>query len=138
MQEPVTISFGDDPAFDDDRDYGDDYDDEQYTRQAARKPIVHEDDSFVFGESKVEEPAEVSVPELKAVPAEEKTEAEEEVLAETKPDKKALKAERKAEREALKAEKKAAKAEKKNDKKSNVRAPQVRFPDLDILEDDDE
>ena len=138
MQEPVTISFGDDPAFDDDRDYGDDYDDEQYTRQAARKPIVHEDDSFVFGESKVEEPAEVSVPELKAVPAEEKTEAEEEVLAETKPDKKALKAERKAEREALRAEKKAAKAEKKNDKKSNVRAPQVRFPDLDILEDDDE
>ena len=138
MQEPVTISFGDDPAFDDDRDYGDDYDDEQYTRQAARKPIVHEDDSFVFGESKVEEPAEVSVPELKAVPAEEKTEAEEEALAETKPDKKALKAERKAEREALKAEKKAAKAEKKNDKKNNVRAPQVRFPDLDILEDDDE
>ena len=74
MQEPVTISFGDDPAFEDDRDYGDDYDDEQYTRQAARKPIVHEDDSFVFGESKVEEaPAEVSVPELKAVPEEAET-----------------------------------------------------------------
>ncbi|MCR5059836.1 MAG: cell division ATP-binding protein FtsE [Saccharofermentans sp.] len=130
MQEPVTISFGDDPAFEDDRDYGDDYDDEQYIRQAARKPIVHEDDSFVFGESKVEEaPAEVSVPELKAVPEE----AETEVPAETKPDKKALKAERKAEKKAAKA----AKADK-NDKKSNVRAPQVRFPDLDILEDDDE
>ena len=145
IQEPVTISFGDDPAFEDDRDYGDDYDDDQYTRQVAKTPapIVHEDNSFVFGESKVEEaPAAEPVQEERVAPAVEETvEAE----AEIRPDKKALKAERKAEKEALKAEKKAAKAakadkktEKKTDKKSNVRAPQVRFPDLDILEDDDE
>ena len=117
VREPVKISFGDDPAFEDDRDYGDDFDDEQYARQVLKAPEMTEETSFVFGESVVEEPAEEIVP---AKPQ-----------AEAKPDKKALKA-------AKKAEKKAAKAEKKNEKKSNVRAPQVRFPDLDILEDDDE
>ena len=53
MDVPVGLSFGDDPNFDEDRDYGDDYDDDQFAiRKAEVTPAVTTPvPSVVFGET---------------------------------------------------------------------------------------
>ena len=66
MDIPTGISFGDDPAFEPDRDYGDDYDDEQYVRQQTA-PATVAPMPVVFGESAAEPEPEI-VPAAPEVP----------------------------------------------------------------------
>ena len=161
---PVGISFGDDPAFEEDRDYGDDYDDEQYTQKAVAAPIP-----VVFGEEQV---LTISNAQVKEVPAAAEPAAEQEPVEEPeaaaepaseeitlpkveplpvseaddsfvfgdggKEENPASKAASRAEAKAAKKKAKEAQRIAKMEAKNKVRRPNVQFPDLDILEDDDE
>ncbi len=183
MDIPVGVSFGDDPAFEEDRDYGDDFDDEQYVHQAtiAPMPVMFGEQEFAAPvpaeeelvpqapepeEAEHEAVAAVSVEEPRTVVsnipvdtgvdefvfgdavAESKTEdiAEPEEEIEEEPE---ARVPTKAEvKEARRRAKEAARIAKQEAKKANsapgaesrskVRKPTVQFPDLDILEDDDE